>query len=189
MQHQQQRYEAKPDPEVYFLPDHANNSIPKDVRDQFQCDAYGRVLFFTAPPVEKERRGPKLGHSAKFLAWKAERDELKRKRDASSTKDTQQTKRAKSAELEAAMAKARLDAVERLNEELVDATVDEYRREFGEKWREAMEMDLDSLEKGQEKVEKLNRVHKLREERRMWEERKELEVKGMGGMLEFGVRT
>lgn len=102
-------YNAPPAPEVYCLADAANAIIPEDVRRQFHCDDHGRVLFFTAPPVEvgkphtlsmedlgathkhdgeitsAQRSVFKLGHSARYLAAKTKRDELisqKRKRDA-----------------------------------------------------------------------------------------------------------
>ena len=138
-------------------------------------------------------KGPKrMGHTAKYLAWKAEREEMlkeKRKRAGEANGDRRETKRARSAELAHALEKATLETVERLNDELAEATVDEYQREFGDRWQEALEMDLSALEKGQERVGKLNAVHAQREARRRWEEKKGLEVKGMGGMLEFDVRT
>jgi chromatin structure-remodeling complex subunit RSC1/2 len=191
----QQRYEAKPDPEVYFLPDVANNSIPEDIRRQFQTDAYGRVLFFTVPPVDVEPK-TKLGHTAKYLAWKAEREAtLKEKRakraseEASLAQASQQSKRARSVELEQAMAKAKLEAVERLNDSLAEATVAEYKANFGEKWREALEMDLGALERGQDGVSRFNGEKGARERVKAEEERREARVKGLDGMLEFGVRT
>ena len=39
-------------PEAYVLSDTANESIPKDIRDQFPQDDQGRVLFFTRPPID-----------------------------------------------------------------------------------------------------------------------------------------
>jgi hypothetical protein len=72
-------YRAPNPNEVYFLPDAANAAIPLDIREQFQTDSQGRVLFFTAPPVPAdESRVPKLKHSAKYLAFKAQ-ESLKRK--------------------------------------------------------------------------------------------------------------
>jgi len=38
--------------EAWSLNDAANASIPPDIRSQFLRDAAGRILFFTAPPVE-----------------------------------------------------------------------------------------------------------------------------------------
>ena len=71
--------------QVFVLPDAANESIPKSIRDQFPQDSEGRVLFFTKPPVVADeaiydtQAGTKpklLAHSEKYLAAKAERDKL-----------------------------------------------------------------------------------------------------------------
>ena len=71
--------------EVYTLADQANASIPPEIREQFHRDEFGRVIFFTAPPlvanpVVEEQQD--LGHSLKYLADKArnkEADDKKRK--------------------------------------------------------------------------------------------------------------
>ncbi|KIN00995.1 hypothetical protein OIDMADRAFT_198053 [Oidiodendron maius Zn] len=75
--------------EIYTLSETANSAIPADVRNQFHKDDYGKVLFFTAPPLNVDPVPPKaqvLGHSLRYLADKArnkETDEKKRKaRDA-----------------------------------------------------------------------------------------------------------
>lgn len=74
-------------PEVYTLPDNVNEVLAPELRQQFQHDDSGRVLFFTAPPFDRSHKGISpasagLGHSARYLAgrkeWLAERD-LKRK--------------------------------------------------------------------------------------------------------------
>ena len=74
-------------PEVYTLPDNVNEVLAPEIRQQFQHDDSGRVLFFTAPPFDRAHKGVSpssagLGHSARYLAgrneWLAERD-LKRK--------------------------------------------------------------------------------------------------------------
>ncbi|KAK5132972.1 hypothetical protein LTR08_008335 [Meristemomyces frigidus] len=75
-------YRDPPPIEVYVLPDQANLSIPAEVREQYQRDEHGRVLFFTAPPVATEEvvTGTR-GHSIRFLAERARRkDGLARKR-------------------------------------------------------------------------------------------------------------
>jgi chromatin structure-remodeling complex subunit RSC1/2 len=187
---QQQRYEAKPDPDVYYLPDSANNSIPEDVRRQFQCDAYGRLLFFTAPPIDVEKKVEKLGHTAKYLAWKVERENMlkeKRKRVASAT--PQRVKRARSEEIEGDMVHAEREVLTQLNDLLAEGTVAEYQAVFGDKWREAMEKDLGALEKGQDRVEKARRERITSELKRLAVEKKGLEIRGLSGSLEFGVRT
>jgi chromatin structure-remodeling complex subunit RSC1/2 len=155
---------------------------------------FGRVLFFTSPPVETEKKGTALGHRAKYLAWKAERESLlreKRKRTAE-VPQTQQAKRAKSEELERQMAKTKLATLEKMNDVLAEGTIAEYRTAFGDKWQEALDKDLIALEKGQDAVLRSERERGAVEEEREKRERMELEIRGLGvkgGALEFGIRT
>lgn len=69
-------------PEAYVLSDTANESIPKDIRDQFPQDDHGRVLFFTRPPIDTRHmvsgrtagdKGKPLVHSEKYLEAKQAR--------------------------------------------------------------------------------------------------------------------
>ncbi|KAI9816942.1 MAG: hypothetical protein M1826_001714 [Phylliscum demangeonii] len=77
-------YYQPPKPvEVYHLTESVNNAVPADIRAQFQCDDRGRVLFFTAPPLDPVEAGwvslsPPLQHSARYLAEKARREALVR---------------------------------------------------------------------------------------------------------------
>ncbi|KAH6979405.1 hypothetical protein EDB82DRAFT_507825 [Fusarium venenatum] len=77
-------------PEVYALPDSMNDALPQELRQTFQHDSAGRVLFFTAPPLERPHKGIShesagLGHSVKYLAgrkeWLAEREKKRKERD------------------------------------------------------------------------------------------------------------
>ena len=57
--------------EVWHLPENANLAIPEDIRNQFQQDAQGHVLFWTAPPMETMaavKPGSAIGHTARYLA-------------------------------------------------------------------------------------------------------------------------
>lgn len=66
-----------PQIEVYTLPDQANLSIPPEIREQYSRDPAGRVLFFTAPPTVLEDDADKVkGHSVRYLAAKARREEV-----------------------------------------------------------------------------------------------------------------
>lgn len=76
-----------------MLSDIANESIPKDIRDQFPRDGLGRILFFTKPPVDTQHtvsgrseseKGLPLRHSDDYLEAKAARQQLikERKRKA-----------------------------------------------------------------------------------------------------------
>lgn len=76
-------------PEVYTLTDNVNETLPADVRQSFQHDADGRILFFTAPPLDRPHKGVSsessgLGHSAQYLAgrkeWLAEREKKRKER-------------------------------------------------------------------------------------------------------------
>jgi len=82
-------YRDPPPIEVYALPDQANLSIPAEVRERYQRDDAGRVLFFATPPVLPSSApgasgadgGAVGGHSVRYLAAKARRaDEIKRRR-------------------------------------------------------------------------------------------------------------
>ncbi|KAJ4290961.1 hypothetical protein N0V90_010157 [Kalmusia sp. IMI 367209] len=112
-------YRAPQPVEVYILPDHANASIPADVREQFQRDEQGRVLFFTAPPANNpgfvKEDGQALGHSARYLAMKAKRDAQR----AAKRKATE----ANAAEREEAAKKARVEAEEKLKKDVADLHV------------------------------------------------------------------
>ncbi|SMY29063.1 unnamed protein product [Zymoseptoria tritici ST99CH_1A5] len=96
-------YRDPPPIEVYTLPDAANLSIPPDVREQYQRDESGRVLFFTTPPVGLEQTGAPRGHSVRYLAEKARRQELisKKRKQREEEKD-KADKVAKKARLEGA---------------------------------------------------------------------------------------
>jgi chromatin structure-remodeling complex subunit RSC1/2 len=60
-------------PEVYTLPLQVESAIPEDVREQFHRDDQGRLLFFSAPPLDRPHPGiaeqyAGLGHSVSHLA-------------------------------------------------------------------------------------------------------------------------
>ncbi|ORY09744.1 chromatin structure-remodeling complex protein rsc1 [Clohesyomyces aquaticus] len=107
-------YKAPQPVEVYILNDHANASIPPEIREQFQRDEQGRVLFFTAPPLNAPRivqkEGAPLGHSARYLAAKAKRDALKAQK--------RKAEEAGAAEREEAAKKARVEAEEKFEKDV-----------------------------------------------------------------------
>ncbi|KAM0717422.1 hypothetical protein Q7P37_007274 [Cladosporium fusiforme] len=88
--------------EAYILPDQANLSIPLEIRERFQRDEMGRVLFFTAPPViPDEPIGVAKGHSVRYLAEKARReDSLRQKRKAAELEKQAAERVAKKARIE-----------------------------------------------------------------------------------------
>ena len=67
--------------EVYHLNDTANSSIPEHIREQFQRDDQGHVLFFTTPPQDilpPVREGAALSHTPGYLARRARQIREKR---------------------------------------------------------------------------------------------------------------
>ncbi|KAL2194527.1 hypothetical protein P885DRAFT_42786 [Corynascus similis CBS 632.67] len=89
-------------PEVYTLADHVDAAIPADVREQFQRDEQGRVLFFTAPPLNRPAHGvaeqhAALGHSVRHLAsiseLRAERARKRKERDEALAREREANKK------------------------------------------------------------------------------------------------
>ena len=126
-------YKAPQPVEVYVLNDHANSSIPQDIREQFQRDERGRVLFFTAPPLNVDqpltKEGRALGHSARYLAAKAKKDALKsakrKAEEADAHEREEAAKKAKVADekrLKQAVSELGTKALQALEDQLAIAT-------------------------------------------------------------------
>lgn len=105
-------YNAPRAPEVYTLADNIDSEIPEEVKEQFQTDDQGRVLFFTAPPLNRAsvRNGgvaeqfAGLGHSVHWESIKALKEERRRKRkerDEALQEEANKRKAAKTAEAKA----------------------------------------------------------------------------------------
>jgi chromatin structure-remodeling complex subunit RSC1/2 len=192
--HQHQAGYNAPRPiEVWHLPDPANASIPEDIRRQFQCDEHGRVLFFTAPPLvtsASEKKGP--AHTAKYLAYKAKREEMlkeKRKRDTGDFGAAAEArKRAKSEEVLGAnrqLDAAKKAALEKMEDLLVDATIEDYKNVYGSDWKQKIDEELVLLEKKQtEEARRMAEREKLEQEWAL-RDRRDLAVRGLNSSLEF----
>lgn len=155
MQQPPSGYRAPQPVEVYVLPDHANASIPADVREQFQRDEQGRVLFFTAPPANDpgfvKEDGQALGHSARYLAMRAKRDAqraAKRKADEAGAAERKEAAKKAREEAEEQLRKdvtaLRLKAVDTLGDQLALATKNELQAILGNN-AEALAKSLDRL--------------------------------------------
>ena len=88
--HHNNAYNPPRPPEVYTLGDNINDNLPRSLRQSFQTDSDGRVLFFTVPPLDRPHKGiapesSALGHSAEYLAgrqeWLADRERKRKERD------------------------------------------------------------------------------------------------------------
>ncbi|KAH9904583.1 hypothetical protein F4778DRAFT_770478 [Xylariomycetidae sp. FL2044] len=107
--HQQANVWNPPRPvEVYQLDDAMNAKIPEHVREQFQRDESGRVLFFTQPPLDRAHPGlanesASLGHSVRYLADRArEVSDRRAKRKARDELRKEEEKKHRESEEEAA---------------------------------------------------------------------------------------
>jgi chromatin structure-remodeling complex subunit RSC1/2 len=149
-------YKAPQPVEVFVLNDHANMSIPQEIRDQFQRDAKGRVLFFTAPPLNVDQPLTKndraLGHSARYLAAKAKKDAMKaakrKAEDAGATDRNEAAKKAKMDEeqrFQQAVSELGTKALQALEDQLAAATKTELEASFNGRTKEGLSNLLDQL--------------------------------------------
>ncbi|KAJ8109879.1 hypothetical protein OPT61_g7129 [Boeremia exigua] len=185
-------YKAPPPVEVYILNDHANASIPQDIREQFQRDEKGRVLFFTAPPLNVSqpltKNGRALGHSAAYLAARARREKAraeKRKADATSTTEESAAKKAKhedDSKLQKAVADLGTKAIKALEDQLAAATKSELQYVFNGQIEEGAEKVLDELLERQARATAANAERELHVQQ--WESEKRIAVTGMTARLE-----
>lgn len=100
--------------EVFHLSDAANAAIPADIREQFHCDDYGHVLFFSSPPLDiTPSVQQKLGHSLKYLAAKEERRKLveaQKRKEREEQEEREKSAKRQRADEETALA-ARVEAL------------------------------------------------------------------------------
>jgi chromatin structure-remodeling complex subunit RSC1/2 len=186
-------YKAPQPVEVFVLNDHANLSIPQEIREQFQRDEKGRVLFFTAPPLNVDQPltsdGRALGHSASYLAAKAKKDATKAKKrkaeEAGATERDEATKKAKTDEEEQsrrAISELSTKALKALEDQLAAATKIELEASFSGKAKEGLARVLDRLTEVQEVATRKKMQRELNVLER--EERKRMTVTGMTAKLE-----
>ena len=151
--------------EVYTLPDAANLSIPPEIRNQFQQDDAGRILFFTAPPVHLADHGTGkqgksgIGHSVRYLAAKSRNaEEVARKRKAyeAAKSEAQATKRKLQLESETStqeeLARIKKRAFEVLENTLASAIRDDMKSFYGDQWAERMDTDIERLATAQKET-------------------------------------
>lgn len=186
-------YKAPQPVEVYVLNDHANASIPQDIREQFQRDEKGRVLFFTAPPLNVDqpltKEGRALGHSARYLAARAKKEQAKaekRKLDSASAPEREAAAKRARADKEAAFktAVSELSAktIKALEDQLTITTKMEFELAFNGQTKQGVSMAVDWLAKAQEQVLARNVEREVHLRQR--EESKKVIITGMTAMLE-----
>jgi chromatin structure-remodeling complex subunit RSC1/2 len=171
-------------------------SIPQEIREQFQRDEKGRVLFFTAPPLNVDQpltqEGRALGHSARYLAAKAKKDTMKAaKRKAEEAGTTDRDEAAKKAKMDEqqrfkqAVSELGTKALHALEDQLAAATKTELEASFNGRTKEGLARMLDQLTETQRVA---MQKHMERESHALErEERKRTSVTGMTARLEENI--
>jgi chromatin structure-remodeling complex subunit RSC1/2 len=182
-------YKAPNPVEVWHLPDAANASIPAEIRSQFQTDAHGRVLFFTAPPQVDNQPKKKLTHSAAYLAFRARKSQsqaAKRGADDDATVGAEQangeSKRARTEDdvemTDDSSKTAQANAIfTNITNYLADATIAQFKQIYGEeRWGEAMTKHLQVIANIQAEKESLQPNQSARSDGK---------VLGLNNMLDY----
>jgi chromatin structure-remodeling complex subunit RSC1/2 len=153
--------------EVYTLADGPNSAIPADIRAQFHHDEYGRIIFYTAPPLDvnpvpEETRA--LGHSLRYLADKARsKEELENKRKARAAQleveATEKMKRMKadSEGKQTWILEQKVKALSTWGEQMEKGTDELYKQMYGENWEEMRALHLQKLALQQEEATQKHR--------------------------------
>ena len=169
--------------EVFHLPENANQLIPEDVRNQFQQDANGHVLFWTTPPVDTlSPVKPKsaIAHTARYLADKIRAKRAvreKRKVESLPAEDCEQPQpAAKKAKQEGGDALQdqieglTVKAIWKWNDQMQRSTDNNYKSLYGVHWEEGKKIELEKLAKLQADERQRQADLKEKEDRRSdWE--------------------
>lgn len=172
--------------EVYTLGEPANSAIPADIRAQFHHDESGKVIFYTAPPLDIHpvpREKQTLGHSLRYLADKArskEEDEKKRKARAIELEAaaSERLKRLKTDTDDRAdwIMIQKLNTLAQWNAEMERGTDELYQKLHAENWKDVRDDHTATLAARQEqtfaKERDLDSFYKQRAER------KEVKIEG-----------
>ncbi|KAL8844548.1 MAG: hypothetical protein Q9176_001059 [Flavoplaca citrina] len=137
--------------EVFRLSEQANAQIPEEIRQQYQQDEHGNVLFFTAPPVDvlpPTKEGSAMGHTARYSAEKLRRKlPTKEKRTAEGlaedSEESQQkrTKPGRDKNLEGQIQSLREEALQVLINQIQNGTEVIYRNLYGSQWEQGAKLE------------------------------------------------
>jgi chromatin structure-remodeling complex subunit RSC1/2 len=172
--------------EVYTLAEAANASIPADIRAQFHHDEYGKVIFFTAPPLDVNpvpEQTQSLGHSLHYLADKArheKEDEKKRKARAvqleTAAKERLKRMKADDEGKKHWIFDQKVNALKTWSEDMDKGTDGLYKRLHGDNWKQMRELDQYRLAIQQE--EAFNKQKELEKFQRDSKENKDVKITG-----------
>lgn len=144
--------------EIYHLPENANLAIPETIRNQFQQDEHGHVLFWSAPPVETlppVKPGSAIGHTARYLADKLRTKKAlreKRKADGLPEEEVDQPSHAVKKVnygldevTQQQIEELKIKTIWKWNEQLKASTDNIYKTLYGQHWEEGKEYELEKL--------------------------------------------
>ncbi|KAF1808490.1 Bromodomain-containing protein [Eremomyces bilateralis CBS 781.70] len=156
--------------DVYHLDDRANSSVPPEIRKQFHTDRQGRILFYAAPPAQTEptdgvkgiHGGKILGHGARYLAAKAEREKkllAKRKLEGSNGQGSPPNKKNRTGSNEADGDRWSKDVQDLMNQalglwgqQILDGMISDMKHRYGEsRWQGGLQEELSRVAGLQEK--------------------------------------
>lgn len=178
---------------MYHLSDSANASIPEDIREQFQRDEQGHVLFFTAPPLDvlpPTKPGAALGHTARYLAKKLRRKvALKEKRKAEGLPENGEESVKKKPRhgdadplLIAQVGEMRDKAIEIWVKQMERSTEKIYQDIYGDQWEEGMKYEQEKLA-GEQRERRLKQAQ-WEESARKRKEKEKVSLTGTGVYLD-----
>lgn len=137
--------------ETFHLRDNSNVRVPPDIREHFQCDNKGRVVFFSTPPLDIVATGHQgLGHSIRYLAAKEERQKRiaeKKKQEAAKQQQSDAEAAAKRQKTEEAanyqeqINNLTKDAWNSLSEKINEGTKEFYNLHYGDSAASLMALD------------------------------------------------
>jgi len=174
-------------------------SIPPEIRNQFQQDEYGNILFFTAPPVylapptnstERPNKENKLlGHSISYSAAKIRTAEsvARRREEHAAAKATALASKRKRLASEAAEAEAQLERLKKrtfevLEDQLAGAVRGDMEALYGGKWSEMIGTDIERLSQAQ--MEERGKFEEIERHRRESEARKVVRLGAAGTLMD-----
>ncbi|KAL8732176.1 MAG: hypothetical protein Q9166_002923 [cf. Caloplaca sp. 2 TL-2023] len=178
--------------EVFRLSEQANAQIPEEIRQQYQQDEHGNVLFFTAPPVDilpPTKEGSAVGHTARYLAEKLRRKiALKEKMKAEGLPEDYEEpppKRIKSAfdeDLAGQIHGLRDEALRVLIDQMQAGTEAIYKSIYGPEWQEGARFE--TARTGKNQAEARERMAAVAELKRKKEESESVPLTGTGIYLD-----
>lgn len=185
-------YNAPRPSEVYRLPDAANAAIPKDIREQFQRDEDGNILFFTTPPLDvlpAVGEGTVTGHTAHYLANKLRQQmALKEKRQAAGVPANEEqpvSKKAKVVQEEPSQQRVeemRDKGLKMLIGQIEEGTAAIYKSVYGQGWEAGMTHEQQQL-KVRQALEAKRKADLVASEKKR-KDRERVDTRGTGVYLD-----